>query len=121
MISPADIGVESIVITFGSGTSGEYPLPPFRVKIDGEEYCLKDAIVQNLASEVLLGRDVPLQKHIVKRLPKWEQMDLLHHLARENEVQLEERPEDKKALAVVTHAEERRMAQQRELPVWTLS
>ena len=57
---------------------------------------MKAAIVQDLAEEVLLGRDVPLHKHMVKRLPKGEQMDLLHQLARDNEVQLEERPEDEK-------------------------
>ena len=38
-------------------------------------------------------------------------------MARDNEVRLEERPEDVKALAVVTKAQEKRMAQQREDPV----
>ena len=50
-------------------------------------------------------------KYMVKRLPRGEQMDLLHQLAGDNEVQLEERPEDEKALTVVTCAQERRMAQ----------
>ena len=70
--------------------------------------------MQDLAEEVLLGRDVPLHKHMVKRLPRGEQMELLHQLARDNKVQLKERPEDdERALAVVTRAQERRMAQQR--------
>ena len=38
LISPSDIREESIVVTFGNGTSGEYPLAPVRVKIDDEEY-----------------------------------------------------------------------------------
>ena len=41
LISPSDIGEETIVVTFGNGTSGEYPLAPVRVKIDNEEYCVK--------------------------------------------------------------------------------
>ena len=53
-----------------SATDVIYPLAPVRVKIDEEEYCVKPAIVQDLAEEVLLGRDVPLHKHLVKRLPK---------------------------------------------------
>ena len=52
-------------------------------------------------------------KHMVKRLPRGEQMDLLHQLARDNKVQLKGRPDDEKALAVVTSAQERSMAQQR--------
>ena len=38
-------------------------------------------------------------------------MDLLHQLARDNEVQLEERLEDKMALAVMTQAQEKEMEQ----------
>ena len=91
LISPADIREESIVVTFGNGASDEYPLAPIRVKFDGEEYCVKAAIVHDLVEEVLLGRDVPLHKHMVKRLPRREQMDLL----RQSEVQLKEKPEDK--------------------------
>ena len=47
--------------------------------IDEKECCMKAAIVQDLAEEVPLGRDIPLHKHMVKRLPKGKQMDLLHH------------------------------------------
>ena len=110
LISPTDIGEKSIVVTFGNGTSGENPLATIKVKVDDKEYCLEAAIVQDLVEEVLLGRDVPLCKHLVKRLPREEQVELLQQLARENrvgleEVQLEERPkEDDKALAVVTRA-----------------
>ena len=32
LISPSDIGEETIVVTFGNGTSGEYLLAPVRVK-----------------------------------------------------------------------------------------
>ena len=39
-------------------------------------------------------RDVPLHMHMVKSLPKGEQMALLHQLARDNKVQLKEKPED---------------------------
>ena len=38
------------------------------MKIDEEEYCVKVGIVQDLTEEVLLGRDVPLHKHMVKCL-----------------------------------------------------
>ena len=38
--------------------------------------------------------------------------ELMHQLARDNKGQLEERPEDEIALAVVTHVQEMRMAQQ---------
>ena len=113
LISSTDIGEKSIVVTFGNGTSGEYPLATIKVKVDDKEYCLEAAVVQDLVEEVLLGRDVPLCKHLVKRLPREEQMELLQQLARDNrvrleEVQLEERPkEDDKALAVVTRAQKR--------------
>ena len=81
---------------------------------------MKAAIVQDLAEEVLLGRDVPLHKHMVKRLPKGEQMELLRQLTRDNKVQLKEKPEDdEKAQAVVTRVQERRMAQQRKVAVET--
>ena len=47
-------------------------------------------------------------------------MELLHQLARDNEVQLEERSEgDERALAVVTSVQERRMAQQQKDAVET--
>ena len=87
--SPSDIGEETIVVTFGNGTSGEYPLALVRVKIDNEEYCVKAATFD----EVLLGRDVPLHKHMVKRLSKEDQMELLQQLAKDNRIQLEERPD----------------------------
>ena len=48
--------------------------------IDEEEYCIKATIVQDLAEKVTLGRDVPLHKHMVERLPKGKQMDLLRQL-----------------------------------------
>ena len=47
-------------------------------------------------------------------------MELRHRLTRENKVQFEEKPEDdERALAVVTHAQEKRMAQQRKDAVET--
>ena len=52
-------------------------------------------------------------KHMVKRLSRGEQMDLVRQL----KAQLKERPEDEKALTVVNHAQEKRMGQQREDPV----
>ena len=53
------------------------PIATIMVRIDDEEYCLEAAVVQDLVEEVLLGRDVPLCKHMVKCLPQEEQMDLL--------------------------------------------
>ena len=80
------------------------------MKIDEEECCVKATIVQDHAEEVLLGRNVPLHKHMGKHLARGEHMELLHQFARDNTVQLEEKPEDdERALAVVTHAQERRM------------
>ena len=83
LISPTDIGEETIAVTFGNGALGECLLAPVRVKIEEEEYCVKPAIVQDLAEEVLLGRDLPLHKHIVKCLPRGEHMELLHQLAQQ--------------------------------------
>ena len=77
---------------------------------------LKAAIVQDLAGEVRLGRDVPLRECMVMHLPKGGQTEQLNQLAGDNEVQLKERPEDEKALAVVTQIQEKRMAQQRKIP-----
>ena len=112
LISPTDIGKQTIVATFANGASGKYPLAPVKVKIDEKVYCVKAAILQDLVQEVLLGRDVPLHKHMVKCLPRGEQMELLHQLARDNEVKLDEKPEnDERALAVVARGQERRMAQ----------
>ena len=45
LISLDDIGEESIVIMFGKGAPGEYPLAPIRVKTDREEYCVKATIL----------------------------------------------------------------------------
>ena len=52
---------------------------------------MKVAIVQDLAEKVLLGRDVSLHKHMVKRLPRGEQMDLLRQLKVKLEVKLEDK------------------------------
>ena len=60
LISPPDIEEETIVVTFGNGATGEYPLASIKVKMDGKEYQVKAAVVMDLAEEVLLGRDVPL-------------------------------------------------------------
>ena len=112
LISPTDIGERSIVVTFGNGTCGEYPLATISVKVDEQEYRLEAAVVQDLAEEVLLGRDVPLYKHMVKRLSQEEKVELLQQLAKETGVTLgvvqsEERPEKEKALAIMTRAQSR--------------
>ena len=83
------------------------------------KHMLKAAIVQDLVGEVHLRGDVSLRECMVMRLLKGEQMDLLYQPAGDSEVQLGEEPEDEKALAVVTHAQERRMVQQRKDPVET--
>ena len=88
LISYTDIEEETIVVTFCIGAFDKYLLAPVRVKIDEEEYWVKAAIVQDVAEEVLLGKDVPLHKHMVKHLPRGEQMELLCQLARDNKVQL---------------------------------
>ena len=92
LILPTDIGEKSIVVTFGNGTSDEYLVETINVKIDEEEYHLEAVVVPNLVEEVPLGKDIPLCKHLVRRLPWEEQMELLQQLARNNDVQLEERP-----------------------------
>ena len=118
LISPSDIGEETIVVTFGNGTSGEYPLAPVRVKIDNKEYCVKAAIVQDLAEEVLLGRDVPLHKHMVKRLFKEDQMELLQQLAKDNGIQLEGRSDNsdqERVLAVLTRSQKKKLHQQQSI------
>ncbi len=102
-----EIGKETITVTFGNGTSGEYPLAP--VTFDGEEYNVKAAVVQGLPEDVLLGRDVPLHKHIVKRLPKKDQVELLKQLARDHQVTLEDCTEEETVLAVTTRAQKKRL------------
>ena len=78
---------------------------------------MKASIVQNLAEEVLLGRDVLLHKHMVRWLPRSEQMDLLRQLAKDNEVQLATESENiESALAGMTRVQKRR-AQQQEIPM----
>ena len=63
--------------------------------------------------EVLLGRDVPLCKHMVKLLPQDQQMGLLQELAEHHKIYLEERPkESSEALAVVIHPEEEAQSQE---------
>ena len=113
LISPTDIGEKSIVVTFGNGTFSEYPLATITVKIDGEEYYLEAAVVQDLVEEALLGRDVPFCKHMVKCLLQEEQMELLQQLAKHHQIQLEERPKESgEALAVVTRAQKKRVESQ---------
>ena len=111
LVSQKDIGEESIKVTFGNGASGEYPLATVKVKFDGEEYDVKAAVVQDLAEEVLLGRDVPLHKHIVKRLPKREQMELLQQLANTNHIRIEEVAVEETALQVMTQAQKKKLDQ----------
>ena len=48
LISPTDIGEKPIVVTFGNGTSGEYPVATIDVRIDKEEYRLEAVVVSNL-------------------------------------------------------------------------
>ena len=103
-----DIGEESISVTFGNGTTGEYPLAKVRIMFDGEEYQVKAAVVQGLAEDVLLGRDVPLHLHIAKRLPKEEQGELLKQLIKEQEVHIEE--QGGAVLAVLTRAQKRQQS-----------
>ena len=72
LISPGDIEEGTIIITFGNVATSEYPLASIKVKMDGEEYQVKAAVVRDLAEEVLLGRVVPLHQHMVKCLSKTE-------------------------------------------------
>ena len=79
---------------------------------------MKAAIVQDLAEEVLLGRDVPLHKHMVKRLSKEDQLELLQQLAKDNGIQLEERPDisdQERVLAVLTRAQKKKLHQQQSI------
>uniref|UniRef100_A0A1X7SHV8 CCHC-type domain-containing protein n=1 Tax=Amphimedon queenslandica TaxID=400682 RepID=A0A1X7SHV8_AMPQE len=106
-----DIEKETIGVTFGNGTYGEYPLASVRITFDGEDYQVKAAVVQGLAEDVLLGRDVPLHKHMAKRLPKSEQIELLKQLAKKHQIDIGEikESEDELALAVMTRAQRRQI------------
>ena len=106
LVPVKDISEETITVTFGNGTSGEYPLAPVRVTFDGDEYEVKAAVVQGLTGDVLSGRDVPLHKHMVSRLPRGEQMDLLRQLAEKHHVQIQETKEEETAMVVMTQAED---------------
>ena len=41
LFSLTDIMEKCIVVTFGNGTFGEYPLATIKVKVDDKEYCLE--------------------------------------------------------------------------------
>ena len=69
---------------------------------DDDECYIRAAVVPDLAEEVLLGRDVPLHKHTVCRLPETDQMALLQQLARAHGVEISK---DDVALAVTTRAQ----------------
>ena len=92
LILQKDIGEESIKVTFGNGASGEYPLATVRVKFDGEEYNVKAPVVQDLAEEVLLGREVPL-------------------LANTNHIRIEEVAVEETAIQVMTRAQKDKLDQ----------
>ena len=64
---------------------------------------MKAAVVKDLAEEVLLGRYVPLHRHMVKCLSKTEQLDLLRQLAKDNGICLEDSMEE--AMSVVMRAQ----------------
>ncbi len=100
-----DIEKETIEVTFGNGSSGEYPLAMVRVTFDGEEYLVRAAVVQGLPEDVHLGRDVPLHKHMVKRLSKNEQMELLQQLAKDHQVHLSEGMDRNPVLTVTIRAQ----------------
>ena len=111
LVSEEDIGRETIRVTFGNGATGEYPLADIRVQFDEDEYYIRAAVVQDLAEEVLLGRDVPLHKHIVCRLPETDQMALLQQLARAHGMEISK---NDVALAVTTRAQSRTKKNQEE-------
>ena len=90
LVQAVDLKKDKIRVTFGNQSYGEYPLASMRIRFDNEEYCVEAAVVENLAEDVLLGQDVPLHKHMVKRLSKEEQLELLHQLKKDNEDQAEE-------------------------------
>ena len=90
LVRAVDLKKDKIRVTFGNQSYGEYPLASMRIRFDNEEYCVEAAVVENLAEDVLLGQDVPLHKHMVKRLSKEEQLELLHQLKKDNEDQAEE-------------------------------
>ena len=57
---------------------------------------------------MLLGKDVPLHKHMVSRLPRGEQMDLLGQVAEKYHMQIQETSltkEGKTAMTVMTHSQ----------------
>ena len=93
LIRVEDLKKDKIRVTFGNQSSGEYPLANVRIIFENEEYCVEAAVAENLAEDVLLGQDVPLHKHMVKRLSKEEQLELLHQLKKDNEDQAEENVE----------------------------
>ena len=112
LVPVKDISDETITVTFGNETSGEYPLAPVQVTFDGDEYEVKAAVVQGLTKDVRLGRDVLLHKHMVSCLPGGEQMDLLRQLVEKHHVQIQETKEEQTAMAVMTRSQRQRMDQQ---------
>jgi DNA-binding phage protein len=107
LVSQRDIVDETIAVTFGNGTSGEYPVARVKVKFDGEEYVVNAAAVQGLAEDVLLGRDVPLHKHMAHRLPRREQMELLQKLAEINKMELKKTLGGEGVKAILTRSQKK--------------
>ena len=100
LVQVKDLKEDRIKVIFGNQSSGEYPLADVRIIFDKEEYLVEAAVVENLAEDVLLGQDIPLHKHMVKRLDRKEQLELLCQLKEDiSEDQLEG-----EALAVKTRA-----------------
>jgi hypothetical protein len=62
--------------------------------------------VKDIAGEVLLGRDIPLHRHMVGHLLKEEQLNLLHQLAEDRGICLENSKDG--AMAAVTQAQKKK-------------
>ena len=71
---------KSAILWSANGQRSSYPFAKVTIELDGEFYEREMAVAVDLPEEVLLGVDVPLMKHIARRLGKNEQKELLEVL-----------------------------------------
>ena len=51
-----------------NGHQATFPIARVQIKVDGEIYNVEAAVTLHLPEDMLLGMDVPLMKHIARRL-----------------------------------------------------
>ena len=83
-----------------NGHQATFPIAREQIEVDGEIYNVEAAVALHLPEDVLLGVDVPLTKHIARRLREDNKKELLAEL----QVQCQE---EHQAWVVTTRSQDR--------------